>query len=286
MIPDSIKKICADYSEEDSVKVVEAYNLAAQALKGRIRSNNHPFLEHVIGVAHIVSVEIGLDAQSTAAVFLHEASRDNPALLESYTASDTALALAAGLNKISQIKPRDTMLEADRYRKLIASYSTDPRVFIIKLADRLEVMRTLHIFPKADQARKNAETMLLYIPLAHQAGLYNIKSELEDLWLRYANPESWRAITNYLKATAEDRNALVESFIKPLEATISARGIKYHLKARTKSAYSIWKKMQVQNIPIGEVYDVFAIRFIVDVPPEKEISTCWDVFALVTENYP
>ena len=166
MIPDSIKKICADYSEEDSVKVVEAYNLAAQALKGRIRSNNHPFLEHVIGVAHIVSVEIGLDAQSTAAVFLHEASRDNPALLESYTASDTALALAAGLNKISQIKPRDTMLEADRYRKLIASYSTDPRVFIIKLADRLEVMRTLHIFPKADQARKNAETMLLYIPLA------------------------------------------------------------------------------------------------------------------------
>lgn len=286
MIPDSIKKICADYSEEDSVKVVEAYNLAAQALKGRIRSNNHPFLEHVIGVAHIVSVEIGLDAQSTAAVFLHEASRDNPALLESYTASDTALALAAGLNKISQIKPRDTMLEADRYRKLIASYSTDPRVFIIKLADRLEVMRTLHIFPKTDQARKNAETMLLYIPLAHQAGLYNIKSELEDLWLRYANPESWRAITNYLKATAEDRNALVESFIKPLEATISARGIKYHLKARTKSAYSIWKKMQVQNIPIGEVYDVFAIRFIVDVPPEKEISTCWDVFALVTENYP
>lgn len=286
MIPDSIKKICADYSEEDTIKVVEAYNLAAEALKGRIRSNNHPFLEHVVGVAHIVSVEIGLDAQSTAAVFLHEASRDNPALLESYTASDTALALAAGLNKISLIKPRDTMLEADRYRKLIATYSTDPRVFIIKLADRLEVMRTLHIFPKADQARKNAETMLLYIPLAHQAGLYNIKSELEDLWLRYANPESWRAITNYLKATAEDRNALVESFIKPLEATISARGIKYHLKARTKSAYSIWKKMQVQNIPIGEVYDVFAIRFIVDVPPEKEISTCWDVFALVTENYP
>lgn len=286
MIPDSIKKICADYSAEDTVKVVEAYNLAAKALEGRIRSNNHPFLEHVVGVAHIVSVEIGLDAQSTAAVFLHEASRDNPALLESYTASDTALALAAGLNKISQIKPRDTMLEADRYRKLIATYSTDPRVFIIKLADRLEVMRTLHIFPKADQARKNAETMLLYIPLAHQAGLYNIKSELEDLWLRYANPESWRAITNYLKATAADRNALVESFIKPLEATISAKGIKYHLKARTKSAYSIWKKMQAQNIPIGEVYDVFAIRFIVDVPPEKEISTCWDVFALVTENYP
>ena len=144
----------------------------------------------------------------------------------------------------------------------------------------------LFIFSKSDQARKNAETMLLYIPLAHQAGLYNIKSELEDLWLKYAYPESWRTITNYLKATENDRNALVDSFIRPLEDTISARGVKYHLKARTKSAYSIWKKMQAQNIPINEVYDVFAIRFIVDVPPENEISTCWDVFALVTENYP
>ena len=286
MIPDAINKICVEYNAEDAGKIIEAYKLAAETLKGRTRHNNHPFLEHVVGVARIVSAEIGLDAQSTAAVFLHEASRQNPEVLEQYHASDTALALAAGLNKISQIKPRDTMLEADRYRKLIASYSSDPRVFIIKLADRLEVMRSLHIFPKADQARKNAETMLLYIPLAHQAGLYNIKSELEDLWLRYANPESWRAITNYLKATENDRNALVESFIKPLEATISAKGIKYHLKARTKSAYSIWKKMQVQNIPISEVYDVFAIRFIVDVPPQKEISTCWDVFALVTENYP
>ena len=281
MIPDTVQKICAEYSPEDAAKITQAYELAATALEGKLRSNNHPFIEHVISVARIVSEELALDAQSVAAVFLHEASRENPAVLESYTASDTALMLASGLNKISQIKPRDTMLEADRYRKLIATYSSDPRVFIIKLADRLEIMRSLSIFPKADQARKNAETMLLYIPLAHQAGLYNIKSEMEDIWLRYASPEEWRTISNHLKATERDRNALMESFIKPLEASIQAKGIKYHLKSRTKSAYSIWKKMHAQNVKITEVYDVFAIRFIVDVPPEEEISTCWEVFGSI-----
>ncbi len=286
MMPDTIARICAEYPPEAHPAIEQAYMLAAEALKGKLRSNNHPFIEHAIGVARIVALEIGLDASSVAAVFLHEASRDNPDVISSYTGGDAPLALAASLNRISQIKPRDTLLEADRYRKLIASYSPDPRVFIIKLADRLEIMRSLHIFPKADQARKNAETMLLYIPLAHQAGLYHIKSEMEDLWLRYAYPDAWRTITNYLKATENDRNTLVETFIKPLEATISAKGIKYHLKARTKSAYSIWKKMQEQNIPISEVYDLFAIRFIVDVPVEQEISTCWDVLATVTENYP
>ena len=286
MIPELIHKICTYYTPEQTSAVEEAYTLAKEALQGKMRSNNHPFMEHVNGVASIVAQEVGLDASSTAAVYLHEASRDNPEILDRFRGDQKAVQLATSLNRISQIKPRDTKLEADRYRKLIASYSPDARVFIIKLADRLEIMRSLSIFPKADQARKNAETMLLYIPLAHQAGLYNIKSELEDLWLRYAYPDAWRTITNYLKATRSDREALVETFIKPLEATISAKGIKYHLKARTKSAYSIWKKMQVQNIPINEVYDVFAIRFIVEVPPEKEISTCWDVFALVTENYP
>ncbi len=285
MIPEEIKSICAEYGDGECDKIIAAYNLAEETLRGKMRSNNHPFIEHVIGTAKIVSREIGLDSSCAAAVFLHEGSRLNPALLESYTLDATALQLAQSLNKISQIKPRDTMLEADRYRKLIANYSTDPRVFIIKLADRMEIMRSLAIFPKSDQARKNAETMLLYIPLAHQAGLYNIKSELEDLWLKYAYPQSWRAITNYLKATERERNTLVDTFIRPLEAKISAKGIKYHLKVRTKSAYSIWKKMQAQNIPISEVYDVFAIRFIVDVPRESEISTCWDLFALVTEKY-
>ncbi|MBO4416719.1 MAG: bifunctional (p)ppGpp synthetase/guanosine-3',5'-bis(diphosphate) 3'-pyrophosphohydrolase [Bacteroidales bacterium] len=286
MIPEDIARICAGFGDAQQAAITQAYTLAEEALHGLLRSNNHPFIEHAIGVADIVSNEIGLDSDSVAAVFLHEASRVDPTVLERFSGGETALALAAGLNKISQIKPHDTMLEADRYRKLIANYSTDPRVFIIKLADRLEIMRSLTIFPKSDQARKNAETMLLYIPLAHQSGLYNIKSELEDLWLKYANPEEWRMISNYLRATERDRKKLVESFIRPLEASISAKGIRYHLKSRTKSAYSIWKKMQAQNISITEVYDVFAIRFIVDVPPEQEISTCWEVFATVTEKYP
>lgn len=283
---DVLRDIIKDYSSEDAAKVQAAYRLAEEALAGKMRSNNHPFLEHPLGVARIVGCEISLDAESVAAVFLHEASREDPSILEKYTADPEVVKLAASLNRISQIKPRDTNLESDRYRKLIASYSSDPRVFIIKLSDRLEIMRSLSIFSKSDQARKNAETMLLYIPLAHQAGLYNIKREMEDQWLKYAEPESYRAITNYLKATEADRNSLVESFIRPLEGAITAKGIKYHLKARTKSAYSIWRKMLAQHIPINEVYDVFAIRFIIDVPLEKEISTCWDVFATVTEKYP
>ena len=279
------KEIVQYYGSEEIAKVEAAYELAKEILEGKMRSNSRPFMEHPLGVARIVGCELSLDAESVAAVFLHEASRENPQVLERYTADEKVVALAESLNRISQIKPRDTKLEADRYRKLIASYSSDPRVFIIKLADRLEIMRSLAIFSKSDQARKNAETMLLYIPLAHQAGLYNIKSEMEDLWLKYAEPENYRAITNYLKATEADRNSLMESFIKPLEGAITAKGVKYHLKARTKSAYSIWKKMLAQHIPINEVYDVFAIRFIIDVAPENEVATCWDVFATVTEKY-
>ena len=166
MIPEDITRICAGFGDVQQAAILQAFNLAEEALHGLLRSNNHPFIEHAIGVAGIVSNEIGLDSDSVAAVFLHEASRVDPSVLERYSGGETALSLAAGLNKISQIKPHDTMLEADRYRKLIANYSSDPRVFIIKLADRLEIMRSLTIFPKSDQARKNAETMLLYIPLA------------------------------------------------------------------------------------------------------------------------
>ncbi|MCF0173586.1 MAG: bifunctional (p)ppGpp synthetase/guanosine-3',5'-bis(diphosphate) 3'-pyrophosphohydrolase [Bacteroidales bacterium] len=282
---EQLKQICSGFGPEEAAQIEAAYNFAAVHLEGRRRSNSHPFIEHPLGVASIVA-GLGLDADSVAAVFVHEASCHNEEVLESWNGSSSVRLIAEGLDRISRIKPRDTMLEADRYRKLIVSYSSDPRVFVLKLADRLEIMRSLNIFPKADQARKNAETMLLYIPLAHQTGLYNIKSELEDLWMRYAEPEQYRTIKNYLKSTEGERARMVESFINPLKDEISARGISYHLKARTKSVYSIWRKMQVQHVPITEVYDVFAIRFIIDVPPQDEISTCWDVFAMVTENYP
>ena len=194
MTQDAIDRICAFYSESDAAMIRRAYDLACTCLEGKARSNNHPFIEHPLAVAEIVARELGLGADAAAAVFLHEATRQDNAILDTVKGSfdKVVIDMAVSLNKISEIKPKDTRLEADRYRKLIASYSSDPKVFLIKLADRLEIMRNLGILPKSDQARKNAETILLYVPLAHQTGVYNVKSELEDLWLKYADPAQYR----------------------------------------------------------------------------------------------
>ena len=192
-----------------------------------------------------------------------------------------------GLNKIATIKPKDTRLEAESYKKLIVQYSTDPRVTVLKIADRLEVMRHLEMFPKASREKKILETLMLYIPLAHQLGLYNIKSEMEDIYFRFAEPEQYRAITNKLKATERDRIRLTDEFIEPLKKTLSDDGIHYKLKIRTKTAYSIWRKMQKQKVPFEGVYDVFAIRFIIDCEPDArtEKDLCWKVYSYVTEEY-
>ena len=158
---------------------------------------------------------------------------------------------------------------------------------VLKIADRLEVMRHLEMFPKASREKKILETLMLYIPLAHQLGLYNIKSEMEDIYFRFAEPEQYRAITNKLKATERDRIRLTEEFIEPLKKTLSDDGIHYKLKIRTKTAYSIWRKMQKQKVPFEGVYDVFAIRFIIDCEPDAktEKDLCWKVYSYVTEEY-
>ena len=158
---------------------------------------------------------------------------------------------------------------------------------VLKIADRLEVMRHLEMFPKASREKKILETLMLYIPLAHQLGLYNIKSEMEDIYFRFAEPEQYRAITNKLKATERDRIRLTDEFIEPLKKTLSDDGIHYKLKIRTKTAYSIWRKMQKQKVPFEGVYDVFAIRFIIDCEPDAktEKDLCWKVYSYVTEEY-
>lgn len=195
--------------------------------------------------------------------------------------------MVEGLNKIALIKPKDTRLEAENYKRLIVSYSKDPRVAVLKLADRLEVMRSLDLFPKSSRERKILETLMLYIPLAHQLGLYNMKSEMENIYFRYAEPEQYRSITNKLKATEADRNRLMKQFIEPLKQKLSDDGISYKLKIRTKTAWSIYNKMQKQKVGFDGVYDVFAIRFIIDCEPDRELehSLCWKVFGYVTEEY-
>lgn len=284
------------YDDAGRELVRRAYLIAARALEGEVRSNGHDFIEHPLNVALIASDEIGLTADCIAAVFLHEATRKHPELdLRKGELCGMSLAgfpedvytMVDGLNKISKIKPKDTRLEAENYKKLIVQYSTDPRVTVLKLADRLEVMRNLDSFPKSSRENKILETLMLYIPLAHQLGLYNLKSEMEDIYFRFAEPEQYRAITNKLKATEGDRRRLTDEFIEPLKLKLSGEGIRYKLKIRTKAAYSIWKKMVKQKVPFEGVYDVFAIRFIIDCEPDSKVEKdlCWKVYSYVTEEY-
>ena len=287
MIPESLKKVMEHYEAPQRELVERAYGYALKELEGQLRGNGHPFIEHPLGVALIVANEIGLMHEALAAVFLHEATRGNSERLQEVAKGypQEVITMVEGLNKISGITPKDTKLQAENYRKLIVSYSKDPRVTLIKLADRLEIMRNLDIFPKSSIMRKVTETIMLYIPLAHQLGMYNLKSELEDLYFRHSDPENYRAITNKLKATEKDREKLAQEFVKPLEKSLDESGIKYKLKVRTKTAYSIWKKMQKQKVPFEGVYDVFAMRFILDVPLEKEHDYCWEVYSRVTQEY-
>ncbi|MBR1574562.1 MAG: bifunctional (p)ppGpp synthetase/guanosine-3',5'-bis(diphosphate) 3'-pyrophosphohydrolase [Bacteroidales bacterium] len=285
---DRIDEWFSHYAPQGREMIRKAYGVAQEALQGVTRYDGSPFLSHPEAVARIVADEIGLPPECVAAVFLHEATREHPQLdIRSLKLDESVYVMVEGLNLISTIKPKDTRLEAENYKKLIIQYSRDPRVTVLKLADRLEVMRSLSMFPKASRERKVLETLMLYIPLAHQLGLYNMKREMEDIYLSYAEPEQYRLITNKLKATEKDREKLMQEFIEPLQKKLSDAGIRYKLKIRTKAAYSIWAKMQKQKVPFEGVYDVFAIRFIIDCPEDSktEKELCWKVYSFVTEEY-
>ena len=285
---DRIEEIYPRYDANGLQMIRTAYAIAAEALKDHTRSNGTPFIGHPDAVARIAYEEIGLSAECIAAIYLHEATRFFPETdIMSAGFGKDVYTIVDGLNKISTINPKDTKLEAENYKKLIVSYSKDPRVTVLKIADRLEVMRSLDMFPKLSRERKVLETMMLYIPLAHQLGLYNIKSEMEDIYFRHADPEQYRAITNKLKSTERDRQKLMTQFIEPLKQKLSDEGIKYKLKVRTKTALSIYKKMQKQKVPFEGVFDVFAIRFIIDCEEDRAVehALCWKVFSYVTEEY-
>ena len=285
---DRFDELYPRFDEGGKEMIRSAYTIAAEALKEHKRSNGNPFIEHPDAVARIAYEEIGLSAECIAAVYLHEATRFFPETdIMSAGFGKDVYTIVDGLNKISTIKPKDTKLEAENYKKLIVSYSKDPRVTVLKIADRLEVMRSLDMFPKLSRERKVLETMMLYIPLAHQLGLYNIKGEMEEIYFRHAEPEQYRAITNKLKSTERDRQKLMTQFIEPLKQKLSDEGIQYKLKVRTKTALSIYKKMQKQKVPFEGVFDVFAIRFIIDCEEDRAVehALCWKVFSYVTEEY-
>ena len=290
---DTLSAILACYPQkEQQEQILRAYRIADDAMKDKLRENRHPFIEHPLGVARIVAEDIHLGYESVIAVFLHETIRFYPEVMQSLPKgafSPEIIDIAQSLNKIAAIKPKETRLEAENYKRLIVSYSKDPRVMLIKIADRLDVMRNIELLPKTSQERKVTETMFLYIPIAHQLGLYGIKTELENIFFRYTEPEKYREITNKLKATAAEREELLSAFLVPIKRKLSEAGLKVTYKQRTKAAWSIWKKMQKQDIPFEKVMDLLAVRIIIetdaDISTEREKDLCWSVYSIVTNEY-
>jgi GTP pyrophosphokinase len=272
-------------SPNDLLLIRNAFGIADSSLSNFTRENGDPFILHAMETAKIIINELGLSAVSVAAMFLHEAISKSKIEIEIKPFGNEIRRIVEGLNKISKIDIKTTSLQADNFRKLIVSYSSDPRVTLIKLADRLEIMRSLSFFTPTKQMQKATETMLLYAPLSHQLGLYNLKSELENLAFKYLDPAAYRLVTNKLKSTTAEREKFVKNFLFPIENEFLKNNFKYEIKSRTKAAYSVWRKMQAQQVNFENIYDVFAIRIILDSESENEKSDCWAAYSIVANIY-
>ena len=283
------------FSQTTCDLVDKALSFASERMEGYLRYDGTPLLDHDVAVAEIVSREIGLGRNSTVAAILHDvlriANKEHPETVDSLSRTireefgDQVLGIIVGLCKISNIKLKISKEQADDFRDMIVSYSEDPRVILIKLADRLEVMRNLGIFPPEKRRKKSWESMNLYAQIAHKLGLYNLKSELEDLALRYLEPKDYEYIARRLEETESERQTFIARFIAPILEKVDEQGIKYHVKSRTKSIYSIWNKMRKQNVDFDGVYDIFALRIIIDCEPEREKQYCWTIYSIVSDCY-
>lgn len=275
------------FSDASNVAIKSALRIAYDLLKGKVRYDNTPLILHSVEVAMIVIKEIGLGKNSTVATILHDVYRlklvDREVIRSEF--GDKCVELLDGMNNISQVDPKTSTLQVDNFKELIVSYSTDPRVLLIKIADRLEVMRSLDMFPAQKQTKKSWETLNLYAPIAHKLGLYSIKSQMEDLSLKHLEPQDYKLIVRKLAESEAERLAFIEVFKKPIVERLDSLGIKYKLKSRTKSVYSIWRKMKKQKVDFEGVYDIFAIRIVIDSEVEKEKMHCWTVFSVVTDLY-
>ena len=268
--------------------VRKAFNLAVKAHKDMRRKSGEPYIMHPLEVATMCVEEIGLGETSIICALLHDVVEDTDYTLEDIRVmfNDKVARIIDGLTKIDDlIDVSSTSLQAENFRKILFTLDEDVRVILIKMADRLHNMRTLEHMRLDKQLKISSETLYFYAPLAHRLGLYAIKSEFEDLALKYTEPVIYNTINDKLKRSQANRDALIGRFTKPLEDALSKLGFKFTIEGRLKSVYSIWKKMQNKQIPFEEVYDLFAIRIIVDTPLENEKVDCWRVYSTVTDYY-
>ncbi len=270
------------------VKLIsKAYKEVVNLYQDKRSASGTPYVFHVINVARICVDEIGLGGTAIVAALLHDTITDKLLNLEDIEKryNGTIASIVDGLSKISSLDPKDPQIQAESFRELILTLSADARVILIKLADRLETMRSLRGLPRAHQLKVAWETFYLYAPLAHRLGLYRLKSEMEDLAMKYTNEEEYRQIIRKLKNTTTRRNKFIREFIDPIENELKKTELDFDIKGRPKAVFSIWKKMQKQGVTFDEVYDVFAVRVILNSPPEKEKSDCWQVYSIVTDSW-
>jgi len=275
-------------SDEDKALIRQAFEIAVDAHKDQRRKSGEAYIFHPIAVAKIVASEIGLDATSIAAALLHDVVEDTQ-----YTLADiermfgeVVARIVDGLTKISHLKSeKDVSLQAENFRKMLLTLNDDIRVIIIKIADRLHNMQTMDAMRSDKQLKIASETLYIYAPLAHRIGLYNIKTELEDLSLKYTEPDVYQDILNKIKESKEEQDDYINAFSKIISDSLDKEDVEYEIKGRPKSIFSIRKKILKQNISFDEIYDKFAIRIIYTSEPANEKFIAWKIYSIVTDHF-
>ena len=282
-----LKACTPNLDKKDKTKIREAFAMAMEAHQGMRRKSGELYIFHPIAVATICAREIGLGTTAIICALLHDVVEDTDVTLDDIENKfgPKVANIIDGLTKISGVVGKTNSIQAENFRKILLTLADDVRVILIKLADRLHNMRTLEAMNRTSQLKIASETLVLFAPLAHRLGLYSIKSELEDLSLKYTEPSVYKEISQKLQETKAQRNKFIRRFVLPIEEALNAAAEDYEIKGRPKSIYSIYNKMKKQNIPFEEVYDLFAIRIIVEAPIETEKSDCWRVYSLVTDFY-
>ncbi len=284
----SLLRSCSKITDkQDKANIRKAFDIALEAHKDTRRKSGEPYIYHPISVAQVAVSEIGLGATAVVCALLHDVVEDTDISLDyiEYNFGKKVATIIDGLTKIAGVFDHTSSLQAENFRKMLLTLSDDVRVILIKLADRLDNMRTLDYMPVQKQLKIASETLYLYAPLAHRLGLYNIKTELEDLGLKYTEPEIYESITHKLKKTQAVRTRFINSFVSPIKRSLDANHFSYEIKGRPKSLFSIWNKMKNKGIPFEEVYDLFAIRIIINTSQENEKSDCWKAYSIVTDYY-
>ena len=264
-----------------------AFEMAADAHVTMRRKTGEPYILHPIAVAKICVEEIGLGVRSTICALLHDTVEDTDITLDDVKREfgEEITRIVDGLTKIDNVIDVNASQQAENFKKILLTLTDDPRVILIKLSDRLHNMRTLDVMKREKQLKIASETIFIYAPLAHRMGLYNVKTELEDLSMKYMEPDTYRDIARKLAETKKDRTRYINDFIRPIKEKLDLAEIKGEIYGRPKSIHSIWNKMKKKGVGFEEVYDLFAIRVILDSLPEKEKEECWKVYSLITDEY-